>query len=81
MLVIDDDNTEFFNLETKSIVTYPERVTKEFKDGYSVEEDNDNYEIWYLKVFDDKGNVKRIQSPYTEEEIVYGNMLMEWHLK
>ena len=72
MLVIDDDNTEFFNLETKSIVTYPERVTKEFKDGYSVEEDNDNYEIWYLKVFDDKGNVKRIQSPYTEEEIVYG---------
>ena len=72
MLLLNDENTEFFNLETKSVVTYPERVTKEFKDGYSVEEDNDNYEIWYLKVFDDKGNVKRIQSPYTEEEIVYG---------
>ena len=72
MLVLNDDNTEFYNLETKSIITYSERVAREFKDGYSVEEDNDNYEIWYLKVFDDKGNIKRIQSPYKEEEIVYG---------
>lgn len=72
MLLLNNDETEFLNLKTKSVVKYPERVAREFKDGYSVEEDNDNYSVWYLKVFDDNGNIKRIQSPYKQEEIVYG---------
>lgn len=73
MLVINDEDTKFFNLSTKSIVEYPERVSEEFRDGYSVTDDNDNFEVWYLKVFDDKGNVKRIKSVYTQEEIITGN--------
>lgn len=73
MLLLNDEYTKFFNTKTKTIVNYSERVGEEFKDGYSVKDDNDNYDIWYLKVFDDKGNVKRIKSPYPEEEIIYGN--------
>ena len=74
MLVLNDDNTKFFNLETKSIIEYQQSISREFNDGYVVLEDNDNYQVWYLKVFDDKGNVKRIKSPYseTENEIVTG---------
>ena len=73
MLLLNDEQTEFLNLKTKDIVTYSEKVTEEFNDRYSVLDDNDNYQVWYLKVFDDKGNVKRIRSPYEEEEIIYGN--------
>ena len=71
MLLLNDDGTEFLNLKTKSIVKYSEKVTEEFKDGYSVIEDNDNFKVWYLKVFDDNGNIKRITAPY--DEIVYGD--------
>ena len=71
MLLLNDEGTEFFNLKTKSIVKYSERVPEEFKDGYSVVDDNSNYKVWYLKVFDDNGNIKKIAAPY--DEIVYGD--------
>ena len=42
MLLLNDEQTEFLNLKTKDIVTYSEKVTEEFNDGYSVLDDNDN---------------------------------------
>ena len=59
MLLIDDNKTEFFNLKTKSIVKYPERVDRDFKDGYSVDQDYDDNEF-DLKVFSADGDVKKI---------------------
>lgn len=71
MLIIDDSNTEFFNLKTKSIVKYSERVDREFKDGYSVDQDYDD-NGFYLKVFDDNGNVKEIKSLFGDiDDIQY----------
>lgn len=65
MLLIDDNKTEFFNLKTKSIVKYPERVDRDFKDGYSVDQDYDD-NGFYLKVFSADGDVKKIKSLFGE---------------
>lgn len=58
-LLLNGDNTEFFNTKTKKIVKYNKRVQREFKTGYSIDTDFSGY--IYMDVFDDSGNYKTIK--------------------
>ena len=62
MLLLNDENTQFFNLETKSIVNFEERVSREFKDGYAIDDYLDNNNEECLKIFDTNGNIKTVKS-------------------
>lgn len=63
MIALDGSKKVFFNMATRKVVEYQERVPRDFKDGYSVDTDLINNEH-YLKVFDMEGNVKTIKSLY-----------------
>lgn len=61
MLTLENKKT-FFNLVTKKIVEYSEEITREFKDGYSIDTYSDKNSQDYLKIFDMEGNIKLIKS-------------------
>lgn len=63
MLLLNEEKTSFFNLETKTIVNYTDAVHSEFKDGYSVNDEYSNGEL-YLKIYDTNGNKKIIKNSY-----------------
>ena len=63
MLTLNSDYTEFFNTRTKKVVKFTEAVQREFVDGYSLEEDYRDNEI-YVLVYDDSGNKKEIKTFY-----------------
>ena len=63
MLTLNNDYTEFFNTRTKKVVKFTKAVQREFVDGYSLEEDYRDNEI-YVLVYDDLGNKKEIKTLY-----------------
>ncbi len=67
MLLLNDDNTEFFNTKTKKIVKYQKGVKREFKNGYSI--DTEFSGDIYIVVFDDAGNYKTIKPLFNSPNI------------
>lgn len=61
MIALDSTKQKFFDLHNKKVVEYKEKVTREFKDGFSVDTYAEDH-VDYLKVFDTEGNIKTIKS-------------------